>query len=448
MPNNLKDVSENKDFILSDRHSPGDLVEHGKLLLSKKQYLLAERCTIRAIKTDPGFREAYLLLGHIYRGAGRSFDADICQRSKLPDVTIEKYFSCNNEFIGSHKSESVERLTAHPSVSRELTPARQLDDEVIEKLSGLSVQSNQTHTLKITNGSLWIDDLNIVVWDEAGLLIRNLSSGNSSVVDAVARKRTPKVIQGRVALLADMSSYNYYHWMNDFIPRLDVLTKSGVELQSIDYFAVRALRKPFQEETLSCFDITTNRLMSHLDQTYIQADELYVPVHSSRLGEKQDEWALKFLRDQFRPSKQNAAPHKRLYISRGESGMRGVVNDDEVINLLSTLNFEIVRAETMTVTEQAELFAEANVIVGPHGAGFTNTTFCEAGAKVIELFGSQMEPCFWVVSEILGHEHYVLHCNRVKASVPHPIAHVAKRLECIEVNIEKLKAILEMADVR
>ena len=419
-------------------------------LKNVKQYYFAENFAIKAIKADPGCREAYMSLGRIFRHVGRSADADVCQRSKLPEGTIKKYFSCDSEFVDSDKfeSESVRRLVAYPSVSRTLVPAKQLNDEVVEKLSKTNIQSNQTYTVRIEKGRLWIDGLNVVVWDEAGRLIKDLCHGNSEIVNAVAAKKVPELIHSRVALLSDRSANNYYHWMNDLLPRLAVLRESGVDLQSIDRFVVRSLRKPFQKETLASFDIKGERLIRNLEQTYIQADELFIPVHDSVLGEKQDKWALNFLKNHFQPSKSNVLANKRLYLSRGNSGRRGVVNEDEVVAVLSDLDFEIVKTEKMTVKEQVDLFSTASVIVGPHGAGFTNTVFCNPGAKVIELFGRHMEPCFWIASELMGHEHYVYHCNHIEATDPHPVANVAMRWECIQVDVEKLKAILEVADVR
>ena len=44
-------------------------------------------------------------------------------------------------------------------------------------------------------------------------------------------------------------------------------------------------------------------------------------------------------------------------------------------------------------------FAEAECIVGPHGAGLTNLAFAAPGAAVVELFARDyVNECFWALA--------------------------------------------------
>lgn len=58
--------------------------------------------------------------------------------------------------------------------------------------------------------------------------------------------------------------------------------------------------------------------------------------------------------------------------------------------------------ENLSIQEQAELMSGAEVVVGVHGAGFTNLSFCQAGTKVVEIFGDYIVPCYWALSTVAG----------------------------------------------
>jgi capsular polysaccharide biosynthesis protein len=63
----------------------------------------------------------------------------------------------------------------------------------------------------------------------------------------------------------------------------------------------------------------------------------------------------------------------------------------------------------MRLAEQISLFHRAECVIGPHGAGLTNLTFCRAGTKVIEI-GTPYRPftCFYEIAHHRGLD-YLLH---------------------------------------
>jgi len=86
---------------------------------------------------------------------------------------------------------------------------------------------------------------------------------------------------------------------------------------------------------------------------------------------------------------------RRLYVSRRTHPMRVMVNERALEAALVRRGFEIVRPERMSVTEQICLFAHAEVIVGPTGAGLTNGVFAARGCKLVEIQPENFAS-FWV----------------------------------------------------
>jgi capsular polysaccharide biosynthesis protein len=100
---------------------------------------------------------------------------------------------------------------------------------------------------------------------------------------------------------------------------------------------------------------------------------------------------------------------KRIYVERER--LRRVANADEVRRFLEGCGFNTVRLESLSVFEQARIFANAEFVIGPHGAGLSNLMFSPPGARVIELTPiTEMRPFFWLISMKLRHEYGMLPC--------------------------------------
>ena len=88
-----------------------------------------------------------------------------------------------------------------------------------------------------------------------------------------------------------------------------------------------------------------------------------------------------------KPSKKNYP--KNIYIDRADSKsndayVRSLINDDEIKRFLIRKNFTLVRLGDLSFVDQVQYFNNADCIIGLHGAGFANLTFCKSNTKIIE----------------------------------------------------------------
>jgi len=73
-----------------------------------------------------------------------------------------------------------------------------------------------------------------------------------------------------------------------------------------------------------------------------------------------------------------------------------VLDEPGLMAHLADRGFEMVDPGSLPVTEQIRAFAEASLIVAPHGAALANLTFASPGAAVVELFPAGcLLPDFW-----------------------------------------------------
>ncbi|WP_019507955.1 tetratricopeptide repeat protein [Pleurocapsa sp. PCC 7319] len=252
-------------------------------------------------------------------------------------------------------------------------------------------------------------------------------------------------ITGKVALLSSLAGHVYYHWMFDILPRIELIKRSGINPSEIDWFVINSLSKPYQQETLKLLGIPAIKIIESDRHNHIQATELIVPSFPGYL-DWVPEGTIRFLRQTFLPhinlTQKNAG--KKIYVSRARSKNRHLVNELEVSNLLHSQGFQTVFLEEMSVLEQVATFANAEIIVAPHGSGLTNLVFCSPDAKVIELFSpNYVRTDYWMISQKLQLLHYYVIGQSFDCSPLRSLMYQNALTEDILVNINSLRLILE-----
>lgn len=230
------------------------------------------------------------------------------------------------------------------------------------------------------------------------------------------RTREPQLYQQPLLLLSTHNNPNYFHWLTQ--PGLAPLflqehfglnPLSGVSLalshrprRSLPTY-VSSLLEVFAADLPVVQDIAL--VSSSLSRFSLQEHKSDVVISPAQLH-----WLHRRYRDQLQPAPQ---PWRRVLISRGQSGRRRCLNEDQVLAALAPYGFERHCLEDLSVSEQLCLFAESVLLVGPHGAGFTNLVACASHACIVELMprpGAFSH--YYVMADILGLKHGHLLASR------------------------------------
>ncbi len=204
-----------------------------------------------------------------------------------------------------------------------------------------------------------------------------------------------------LVLCDDVWPLNYSHWLLDELPRLAFLGARR-DLSVVIAGPVAGYRR----ETLLHCGFAPERIVALEDFSAVQADRLLVSRDVRQMPHpafKGAPWALEFLRSRLGPDAAETPCSRKIYVSRGDSRGRYVVNEDALMQRLEPLGYERMTLGLRTVPEQAALFAGASHIVGLHGAGLANLAFARPGTQVIELFPQgYATPAFYVVAAATG----------------------------------------------
>jgi len=209
----------------------------------------------------------------------------------------------------------------------------------------------------------------------------------------------PRSTPHTVAVLTTGTNQNYYHWLTEALPRLDLYERSGLP---IDCFYA-PIHTRFQRETLALLGIPRDRIVPATCQTHLVPARLVASSFHGGLSRVKADFLFRRLTAHLTPW---AGPAPRIFIAR--RGPRSIVNEREVLRALQPLGFRCCRLETMSLAEQVAVFHRAECVVGPHGAGLTNLLFCRSGTQVIEL-GTPYRPwaCFYEIAHHRGLDYHL-----------------------------------------
>jgi capsular polysaccharide biosynthesis protein len=93
-----------------------------------------------------------------------------------------------------------------------------------------------------------------------------------------------------------------------------------------------------------------------------------------------------------------------------------VLNEDAVMDVLSEYGFSKYHLEDRSVQANARLFNEADVVVGPHGAGLTDIIFAE-DCTLVELFGEKVKQPYQALADTIGIDYRPMFCMADSADI-------------------------------
>ncbi len=324
-----------------------------------------------------------------------SFASQISYPLPKETISAEKYLQANpqdGEFYGTPEVD----FPFHPIFS-----GRPYDTCVTQP--GLGILP--TFLLRIPKGRVFGKQGVVITKDHQ--VIRELANSWSKPPEKHGIFRLPflpdaEYIDQSVASITTLSAECYYHWMIDVLPKLAVLEKNGIKP---DYYYLDYQGLPFQKESLEILGIDLKNVLIASDNTHFQCQNLIAPslVGNPACAPK---WACTYFKERF-VKEVPLHPTQRIYISRKKATARRIINEEALIAFLDKYQFQTVYLEDLSLLKQAELFADAEVIVGIHGSGLANMIFCNSNNHIVELIPPQyINPCFYGLAHNLGVPHH------------------------------------------
>lgn len=251
-----------------------------------------------------------------------------------------------------------------------------------------------------------IDCLNGVLFDKSAFRFYDkycfvLKQPNYKLVSRLVYyfRKSQKIDAG--LWVTDDWSKEYFHWLTDVLTR--ILICEEVSSGHVIVLPAKFKKFPYISESLDL-----------LDQEYIFAKSkhiifrnLIVAPHTAITGNF-DVPLINKLRDKFINSSHQSKRY--VYISRQNAKKRKILNEEDVVRVLSRFGFEIHRFEEYSLAQQIAIMGDTKVLLSIHGAGLTNMLFMPKNSIIFELRNRNERKlnCFFSMASALDHQYYYL----------------------------------------
>ncbi|GGJ01955.1 hypothetical protein GCM10008995_09660 [Halobellus salinus] len=214
---------------------------------------------------------------------------------------------------------------------------------------------------------------------------------------------------------------DYYHWLTDYLVQVFALEAYREQTGTDPTVLIPANPPGWLQDSLSlagvdpdqtrewpgnrvhCSRLVVGALRRH---TFSTSDGyIHSPAAMARLGDRIRDVVLD---DGYDTDAVTCS--SRIYVSRADAQDRRIRNEDALMSMLNDYGFERIVPGEHTFEEQVRQFSDAEIVLGPHGAGLTNAIFATE-TTLVELFGSYQNACFFTLANGLGHGYVSVMCN-------------------------------------
>ena len=223
------------------------------------------------------------------------------------------------------------------------------------------------------------------------------------------RTRASQCYQQPLLFLSTHNNPNYFHWLTQpglsplFLQEhfgLHQLPRAALALSHRPRRSLPSYVKPLLGVVAPELPMVQGVALASESRSRFAVQE-----HSSEVvvSPAQVHWLHRRCRDQLQPP---LKPWRRVLISRQRSSRRRCLNEDQLLAALDPYGFERQCLEDLNVIEQLRLFSESALLVGAHGAGFTNLVACSPQASIVEFLPRQGAFChYYAMADVLGLSH-------------------------------------------
>ena len=236
--------------------------------------------------------------------------------------------------------------------------------------------------------------------------------------NSVLKYGTPKIkkkLNGNVlSLVQGASGNNYWHWLFDLLPKIEILDINK-KISLFDYYYIPKINK-YIIDTLKIYGIKEHQLINSQEFKHLEANKIfYLQNIYLKKGSFQKQFeniplnVVKALRNKFLKFKNNKFNHEKVFIDRSDSKFihYQLYNNDEIIKKLKKKGFAIYKLSALSIFDQISLFNSSKLILGLHGAGFANIIFCKKNTKIFEILRKEESKrnAVKTISDLTGVKH-------------------------------------------
>ena len=181
---------------------------------------------------------------------------------------------------------------------------------------------------------------------------------------------------------------NFYHWNFQCLPGT-VLLRQVARERGLDYRIVLPPLDARRRRSLELAGIAPSECVTLVPERFLQDVPLLYTTATCGHYAFQPSAKLLGVMNPYRDACLacgDASLPTRFYVSRRDApGKREIENEAELVRALEACGHEELLMSTLSIEDQVSVFARAESVVAPHGAGLVNLMFSPPTARLVEI---------------------------------------------------------------
>jgi hypothetical protein len=215
----------------------------------------------------------------------------------------------------------------------------------------------------------------------------------------VFKKKKIIVLKKNEIVIFGPFSWNYAHQIHEFLVRIAYLNSSAFNTIYLPNY----LKKTVKSKVYKKIFLNKKFKFYDADQAIKFLNISYISHIENRFSNYIFNKSLDFLRSKTIKFNKKNKKKEYLFISRKNSKLRKLLNEDLLFTKLSKLGFKRFYFEKISVDKQIELSNNCKIMIGYHGAGLSNSAYMNKNSLLIE-----------ICNKFYPHPHFELFCKVLK----------------------------------
>lgn len=194
--------------------------------------------------------------------------------------------------------------------------------------------------------------------------------------------------------------YNYAHMIVEVLPKLLHIRAMGIRRFTLLFPWSGLAYLPAVQHAAEVLGLSFEHVVCYNNQI-LRVDEVLwigpVAQHDRRKSQ-----TLRELAQILGPTAPASALPRRLYVTRSPSAIRPIANQPQLEDLARSRGYHVIDPGGLSFPEQVGLFHGADHVLGPMGAGLTNTVFMRPGTRVSMFTNRRVDPFYYDIARLIG----------------------------------------------
>ena len=215
------------------------------------------------------------------------------------------------------------------------------------------------------------------------LYVDDYLSTNLPVGDRKITRKKRLFVPGVAVVVTHWNSGVYGHWLLEGMPKLLLLRQIAEHLPSLRVVLPQSLGR--WVATWISHVLPDLKIETYDDRTtYLHCERLVMPTLLTDPRHHVFHPELARLLANFQSQMSPGSQRERLYVSRVVPSLfRQLSNQAQIEEIAVSEGLDLVKPETLSISEQIDLFSRAELVVGEFGSAMHNTLFSPPGTNVL-----------------------------------------------------------------